>query len=390
MKDLENNLVAAALNLAGATLAHAALLPIPGTSPPLFVCYGEADQIQSLLPCPLCKDAHTLDECPRWRAAHSALMQNAELPASMPPTLSIEFLALWDAYENSGSFEYDEAKARLFSCINHLATPSQPEQAATSQVHLPTILRQFAGDNGYSHNDYADVMRQAADEIERASPARYWGAIRRYEEMAARWLKSQKRVRALEAVRAAVAEKDTELTDEQRHEANVAKWLGQRSAPAQHAEAPDAETSFNAQRLRNVMKLTGVGDPFPDSDTSLLSALGALLGDIARVLRSPAPSQGAARVLSESDVRIITRAVRYLSENDCSGPAADLKSLLATQSPAAAESAEPSAGEFAPLMKFYAVDSLAALARMQEQHIARLQAKLPKLVDESPRTPREG
>lgn len=54
----------------------------------------------------------------------------------MPITCDLEFLALWDAYENAASFEYDEAKARLFSCINDLAhppaSPAAPERSGES------------------------------------------------------------------------------------------------------------------------------------------------------------------------------------------------------------------------------------------------------------------
>lgn len=58
----------------------------------------------------------------------------------------------------------------------------------------------------------------------------------------------------------------------------------------------------------------------------------------------------------------------------------------------APQAAQPAAvpSDLTPLMKFYAVDSLEALAQAQEKHIAKLQAKLPKLVDEFTRTPREG
>lgn len=51
------------------------------------------------------------------------------------------------------------------------------------------------------------------------------------------------------------------------------------------SEPDNSEIAFNAQRLRNVLKLTGVGDPFPDSDFKLVRAMGAVLGDVARALR---------------------------------------------------------------------------------------------------------
>lgn len=48
------------------------------------------------------------------------------------------------------------------------------------------------------------------------------------------------------------------------------------------------------------------------------------------------------------------------------------------------------AQEFQDLAKFYDVDSLEALVRIQAEHIERLQAKLPPTRDAFPRTPREG
>ena len=50
--------------------------------------------------------------------------------------------------------------------------------------------------------------------------------------------------------------------------------------------APDAVTHFNAQRLRNVIGLAGLSDPFPNSDEHLLDAMGAILGQVAGVLRA--------------------------------------------------------------------------------------------------------
>ena len=43
------------------------------------------------------------------------------------------------------------------------------DEPPQDQLSLPGWLRHFAADSGYSHNDYADTMRQAADEIERLS-----------------------------------------------------------------------------------------------------------------------------------------------------------------------------------------------------------------------------
>lgn len=44
----EQALIAAALNLAGATKSAAALLPIPNTSPQLYVAYGAAEKLREL------------------------------------------------------------------------------------------------------------------------------------------------------------------------------------------------------------------------------------------------------------------------------------------------------------------------------------------------------
>ena len=46
--------------------------------------------------------------------------------------------------------------------------------------------------------------------------------------------------------------------------------------------------------------------------------------------------------------------------------------------------------EFSTLAKFYNVDSMAALIRIQSEHVERLQKKLPPIPDQFPRTPREG
>lgn len=54
-----------------------------------------------------------------------------------------------------------------------LATPAPVQQAAPSApTDISAQLREYAGNPGYSHNDYADTMRQAADEIER-----YYGGM---------------------------------------------------------------------------------------------------------------------------------------------------------------------------------------------------------------------
>ena len=52
--------------------------------------------------------------------------------------------------------------------------------------------------------------------------------------------------------------------------------------------------------------------------------------------------------------------------------------------------ATPIPDEIAQLAEFYAVEDLAALVRVQANHVERLQKKLPPLKDEFPRTPREG
>ena len=44
--------------------------------------------------------------------------------------------------------------------------------------------------------------------------------------------------------------------------------------------------------------------------------------------------------------------------------------------------------EIGALMEFYGVNNVYALVEMQHRHIKRLQAKLPELRDEFPRSPR--
>ena len=46
--------------------------------------------------------------------------------------------------------------------------------------------------------------------------------------------------------------------------------------------------------------------------------------------------------------------------------------------------------DIAQLMKFYAVNDLLSLVRVQSEHVARLQKKLPPMRDEQPRNPRSG
>jgi hypothetical protein len=47
------------------------------------------------------------------------------------------------------------------------AVAALSDEPQLDQLSLPGWLRHFAADGGYSHNDYADTMRQAAEEIER-------------------------------------------------------------------------------------------------------------------------------------------------------------------------------------------------------------------------------
>jgi len=50
--------------------------------------------------------------------------------------------------------------------------PSEKWLAAKKPTDISARLREYADNNGYSHNDYADTMRAAADEIER-----YYGGM---------------------------------------------------------------------------------------------------------------------------------------------------------------------------------------------------------------------
>jgi hypothetical protein len=55
-------------------------------------------------------------------------------------------------------------------------------------------LREYAGNNGYSHNDYADTMRAAADEIDR-----YYGGMMNWKRTAE--AKGREEVAPADAVR---------------------------------------------------------------------------------------------------------------------------------------------------------------------------------------------
>lgn len=61
-------------------------------------------------------------------------------------------------------------------------------------------------------------------------------------------------------------------------------------------------------------------------------------------------------------------------------------SVVAAQVPVMGEANE----DIAQLMKFYAVNDLLSLVRVQSEHVARLQKKLPPMRDEQPRNPRSG
>jgi hypothetical protein len=61
--------------------------------------------------------------------------------------------------------------------------PAQDKDASAGGQSKPTdisdCLREYAGNSGYSHNDYADTMRAAADEIER-----YYGGMMAWKQTA--------------------------------------------------------------------------------------------------------------------------------------------------------------------------------------------------------------
>lgn len=54
-----------------------------------------------------------------------------------------------------------------------------PKQEARKPTDISKRLREYAGNNGYSHNNYADTMRAAADEIER-----YYGSMLNWKKTA--------------------------------------------------------------------------------------------------------------------------------------------------------------------------------------------------------------
>lgn len=51
--------------------------------------------------------------------------------------------------------------------IHQRALAMAPKQEVRMPTDICEYLREFADNNGYSHNDYADTMRAAADEMER-------------------------------------------------------------------------------------------------------------------------------------------------------------------------------------------------------------------------------
>ena len=63
--------------------------------------------------------------------------------------------------------------------IHQRALAMAPKQEALKPTDISQRLREYAGNSGYSHNDYADTMRAAADEIER-----YYGGMMNWKKTA--------------------------------------------------------------------------------------------------------------------------------------------------------------------------------------------------------------
>lgn len=57
--------------------------------------------------------------------------------------------------------------------------PAAGAQVGAKPTEISQRLREYAGNSGYSHNDYADTMRAAADEIER-----YYGGMLNWKKTA--------------------------------------------------------------------------------------------------------------------------------------------------------------------------------------------------------------
>lgn len=122
-------------------------------------------------------DAHTARAvAAAVKATHEQSMRDAaEIVAAersaqpvageLPPLPETNYNACGDGSEPL----YTPDMMQAYVLADRAKRAAQPVQqpAPIDPLDLVGALREFAGDGGYSHNDYADTMRQAADEIER-------------------------------------------------------------------------------------------------------------------------------------------------------------------------------------------------------------------------------
>ena len=99
--------------------------------------------------------------------------------------------------------------------------------------------------------------------------------------------------------------------------------------------------------------------------------------------------------LKEQRSKTFTLCADCGCELECVNPAYDeTKAALARCQEEVHRLSPPRTGgihsEFAQIAKFYAVDNMVDLVRMQEHHIKRLQAKLPPIRDTEPKRVRKG
>lgn len=118
-------------------------------------------------------------------------------------------------------------------------------------------------------------------------------------------------------------------------EAVLAERIAQLAA-AQRTAGGDAV--IGAPDFRHVFAEHCERDGYPSDDADTQAMLWKFF-TYGMAAAQPVAAAQADRTLDAEAVRAIRRAVRYLEENDCTGPAADLKALL--DSPAAAPTAQP-------------------------------------------------
>jgi len=149
---MRNNLIAAALGLQQCTKTAANIVPLPGTE--RFIAIGTSAEIAQVLP----KD----DGSPAAPSAASIEgPTDQQILLAMRPDLDM----------GDGGFLGDTYPELVVAAGRALLATQSAKQGAQPSPRAPTDisarLREYASNPGYSHNDYADTMRIAADECER-------------------------------------------------------------------------------------------------------------------------------------------------------------------------------------------------------------------------------